>query len=239
MLSRAGRFAVNVMLNGKPVEASPLRLTVVGGRANGLKSRLTIVSQAQTDPNSNNSSPAIGRSGPPAASSASGLAALDSEQSEARVAAILVGKPYRLEVRARDRFGNAVYHGGASVDVKVAEPPVEPGSEADHVLAPKLECVVRDNETGVYFVDVTAALPGRHIMTVSVLPTCSARPPSLWMCMHGATSRHAGCPRAVPCRRALVTCRYQATSVAAASPRCAEADRLPTWLRCAGAPRRH
>jgi len=154
VLSRAGRFAVNAMLNGKLIEACPLRFTVVGGRASGLKSRLLVIAQAETDQRSTNFS------------SASGAAAVGGERAGAPVPAMLVGKPFRLEVRARDRFGNAVYHGGASVEVKVVEPPVEPGSEADHVLAPKLEYVVRDNETGVYYIDVTAAQPGRHTMTV-------------------------------------------------------------------------
>lgn len=78
----------------------------------------------------------------------------------------LTGKPFRLSVQARDQFGNPVYLGGANVDVRVIEPPIEAGSEADHMLAPKLECNVRDNDTGKYFIDLTCANPGMHTVTV-------------------------------------------------------------------------
>ena len=78
------------------------------------------------------------------------------------------GQPFRLTVRARDAFGNMVYRGGAEVSVSVVEPPVEPGSEFDHVLAPKLEWEVTDTGNGQYSVDLTMVRPGAHIVTVEL-----------------------------------------------------------------------
>ena len=85
---------------------------------------------------------------------------------DAAVAPPLVSQPYRLSLRARDAYGNFVYFGGASVDVKVIEPPIEAGSEYDHILAAKLECAVVDNLTGTYAIDLTCAMPGLHVVTV-------------------------------------------------------------------------
>jgi len=84
----------------------------------------------------------------------------------ATIATPLVGQLYRLVLRARDAYGNTVHAGGAQVEVHVAEPPVEPGSEYDHILAAKLECLVHDISNGLYHIDLTVARPGSHTMTV-------------------------------------------------------------------------
>ena len=84
----------------------------------------------------------------------------------ASMATPLVGQLYRCLLRARDAFGNTVYSGGSKVEVQVQEPPVEPGSEADHILAPKLECSVHDILNGVYHIDLIVAQPGLHTMMV-------------------------------------------------------------------------
>ena len=78
------------------------------------------------------------------------------------------GQPFRLTVRSRDASGNMVYSGGSKISVSVVEPPVEPGSEHDHILAPKLEWEVIDADNGNYFVDLTTVRPGAHSVTVKM-----------------------------------------------------------------------
>ena len=48
----------------------------------------------------------------------------------------------------------------------VSQPPIEPGSELDHVMAPKLQCEVADQNDGVYAVTLTAVQKGEHTLTV-------------------------------------------------------------------------
>ena len=90
----------------------------------------------------------------------------DNVQQSQIAATPLVGQLFPLQVRARDSFGNPVYEGGERIDVQVIEPPLEAGSEAAHMLAPKLEYQVRDQDTGVYHIDVTCANPGLHTIIV-------------------------------------------------------------------------
>jgi hypothetical protein len=97
---------------------------------------------------------------------ASGATGGGGDDITAVLATPLVGQVYKMRLRARDSFGNPVYDGGGKVEVKTLEPPVEPGSEADHILAPKLECVVHDNGTGTYTIDLTVARPGPHTVIV-------------------------------------------------------------------------
>jgi len=78
----------------------------------------------------------------------------------------LVGQPFRLELHTRDAYGNRVDKGGAILDLDVEEPPIEAGSEMDHILAPKLESQIEDQLNGSYVITLTAAQPGDHMVTL-------------------------------------------------------------------------
>ena len=194
-LSHAGRFVVTLTLAGKPIGGSPLKFTVAPARAAGLKTRLFLPAAAadpkkeaaerQEAPIETGAAEEAksgewwetlheGRGSPTNFKAASGKGSPTPSGGDhgtpdvagATLRACLVSQLYRMQLRARDAFGNTVYRGGSKVEVGVVEPPIEAGSEYDHVLAPKLECVVHDIENGVYHIDMTAARPGMHSLTV-------------------------------------------------------------------------
>ena len=78
----------------------------------------------------------------------------------------LVGVPHLILLKTRDRHGNWLSSGGAPIEVHVSEPPIKPGSDADHILAAKMACTVRDEGSGTYHIELTAAQPGEHSVLV-------------------------------------------------------------------------
>lgn len=152
VLGRSGRFSIVFELGGEKIGGSPLRVDVVGGHAAGLKSRLLLPE--------------------PEADGGDARLVMDEEgeggEDGAWAAATrpVIGRPFVLSLKSRDLSGNAVRSGGAPVEVAVEEPPIEAGSEADHILAAKLECAVNDLDTGVYEIALTCANAGIHVVVV-------------------------------------------------------------------------
>ena len=161
VLSRSGRFTISLQLGSRPIGGSPIQFTVKGATAFGLKSRLETTHGtgfADLTPSKSPSSPGAENPGGFAENAEGAMLPVS--------ASPLIGQIFRLQLRARDAFGNPVYSGGSHVATQVIVPPVQPGSEADHILAPKLECHVRDSGTGTYFVDLICVAPGVHTLIV-------------------------------------------------------------------------
>lgn len=209
MMSRSGRFTVDVTLDGMPIANSPLKFEVVATTAAGLKSLLFLPaaaadaeaadmkrqgisspsppvspergnvsspqkaspekrSPAKQSAELKNKKPDISDSGAQGEGGDGGNEELETSftQKPSSKGTPLIGHPFRLHIKARDPFGNPVYRGGEKIDVVVVEPAIIPGSEADHMLAPKIEWQVIDQDTGTYYIDLTCANPGLHSITV-------------------------------------------------------------------------
>ena len=161
-LSRSGRFTISLQLGSRPITGSPIHFNVKGANAFGRKSRLETTHGTGFADLSASKSPSS-----PGANEGPGGFAANAEGAQVVISASpLIGQIFRLQLRARDAFGNPVYSGGSQIETKVIEPPVVAGSDADHILAPKLECHVRDNDTGTYYVDLICVNPGVHTATV-------------------------------------------------------------------------
>ena len=158
VMSRTGRCSVAVTLDGVQIFNSPVTFHVLPSQPGGLKSRLNRpkTTATLTDAKERSGSPGKSRAGRPLPAAPANNVVLEP----------LVGQPYQLEIRSRDAFGNAVDRGGGQVDVHVQEPPVEPGSDADHMLAAKMECAVEDKGNGLYCIVLIAVQPGEHMLTV-------------------------------------------------------------------------
>lgn len=162
VLCRMGRCSVAFTLGGQPVHGSPVTFRVIPARPAGGKSRLELATPKPA-PRPTGGAAHTGMSAAQARGEAGGAA----EGADGPVVPVpLVGQPFRLELHTRDAYGNRVDKGGASLDLDVEEPPIEAGSEMDHILAPKLESHIEDQLNGSYVITLTAAQPGDHVVTL-------------------------------------------------------------------------
>ena len=163
-LIRSGRFSVKVNLAGQPLRDTPINFRVGAAKPVGRKSRLApyIPKPSEDDDDSSFKLPeGVPRAAPILAPAKGRLAKADLEPPPP-----LVGQQYWVSLQARDAHGNAIENGGAHVELYVDAPPILPGSELDHIMAPKLEHSIADTGKGVYLLMVTAVQEGRHALMV-------------------------------------------------------------------------
>ncbi len=154
-LIRSGRCSVSVTLGGQQLRDSPVNFRVSAAAPLGRKCRLE-----RYIPKPDPDAPASGgaAAAPPSKGKGKGV--------EGEPPTPLVGQAYWISLQARDAHGNAIDFGGASVELQVDAPPIEPGSELDHIMAPKLEQSVLDSGRGSYLIQITAVQEGLHVLTV-------------------------------------------------------------------------